>query len=98
LFQYPELITLPAKGDTAAVIVKAEHRLEEKNASFPPKITTVRPIAPLNFHNDSGKPSSAAAAHVSHPSLLQRLCKTEMQNNLSQQILIHLRQLIKQVV
>ena len=67
LFQYPEMITLPAKADTAAVIVKAEHRLKKKNTSFLPQITTVRPIAPLNFHIDPRKPSSATAVHPSLP-------------------------------
>ena len=49
-----EMITLPAKGNDATVIVETEHRLEQKDASIFAQITTVRPIAPLNFHNDSG--------------------------------------------
>lgn len=58
LFQYPEMTRLSRKGDTTAVIVEAEYRFEEKNTSLLPQTTTVRPVAPLNFHNDPAKPSS----------------------------------------
>ena len=69
LFQYPEIISLPAKGDDAAVIVKAEHRFEEKNASF----LSHRSVAQLKERADVGANNLSQQISLFHRQFIKQV-------------------------